>query len=320
MPAPRLSIILAVPGAPAQMEDTLVSILQNRPSACEVIVVLNRPYEDPYELQGEVRFLDAPPGSQLVPMLNLAIAQSRAPLFHVLTCGIRVTEGWVEPALDAFRENDVAAVIPLVLDRQGRLISAGTSYERRGRVRRLVAGGNGAAPSDPRDALIDPDFCAAFYRRAALEYVGHFSDALGDRLSGLDLGLALQAAGYRSLLVPDCRVSVDRRSRGSLGWYQRGRASERLFWRWLPRQGRWTCLVQHAWIVAGESARTFLRPQRILQLAGRVAGVLQKTTPRQVAPPMLGTRSRASVLKGPHFARLAKDQAQGAVEELSGPC
>ena len=55
----RLSIIIPVLGNPTRLDDTLVSVLENRPANCEIIVVHTRPYDDPYELSGEVRFLKA---------------------------------------------------------------------------------------------------------------------------------------------------------------------------------------------------------------------------------------------------------------------
>ncbi len=42
------------------LETTLVSVLERRPEGCEVFVVLNVPYHDPYGLQGEIQILQAP--------------------------------------------------------------------------------------------------------------------------------------------------------------------------------------------------------------------------------------------------------------------
>ena len=36
-----------------RFEDTLVSVLENQPEQSEVVVVLNGPYDDPYELQAK---------------------------------------------------------------------------------------------------------------------------------------------------------------------------------------------------------------------------------------------------------------------------
>ena len=84
---PRLSIIIPVLGNLELLEDTLVSVLENRPDSCEIIVVLDEVYEDPYELKDEIRFDRAPPGAGLVAGANLAIGLSRARRSAVLPVG-----------------------------------------------------------------------------------------------------------------------------------------------------------------------------------------------------------------------------------------
>ena len=58
----RLSIIVPLTGDLKPFEDTLVSVLENQPERSEVVVVLNEPYDDPYQLRGEVEFVEAPAG------------------------------------------------------------------------------------------------------------------------------------------------------------------------------------------------------------------------------------------------------------------
>ena len=54
----RLSIIVPLMGNLQRFEETLVSVLENRPERSEVVVVTNRPYDDPYALRGEVAFVE----------------------------------------------------------------------------------------------------------------------------------------------------------------------------------------------------------------------------------------------------------------------
>ena len=49
----RLSIVIPVLGSLDGLEDTLVSVLENRPADCQIVVVLNQPYDDPYDLKDE---------------------------------------------------------------------------------------------------------------------------------------------------------------------------------------------------------------------------------------------------------------------------
>jgi hypothetical protein len=45
---PRLSIIIPVLGSSTRLESTLVSVLENRPPDCEILVLLGAPYDDPF--------------------------------------------------------------------------------------------------------------------------------------------------------------------------------------------------------------------------------------------------------------------------------
>ena len=142
---PRLSIIIPLLGDPAQLDDTLVSVLENRPANCEILVVHNEPYDDPYGLAGEVRFLAAAPGAALAECLNLGLRASRAAVVHVLSCGVEVSPGWAEAAIRHFRDAEVAAVAAVVLSR-GR--AAASRLGRPGIPRRggrLAARSRGAA-------------------------------------------------------------------------------------------------------------------------------------------------------------------------------
>ena len=55
---PRLSCVIPAVGTTQDLETTLVSVLEKRPDDCEIIVVLNESYADPYGLKDEVRFVE----------------------------------------------------------------------------------------------------------------------------------------------------------------------------------------------------------------------------------------------------------------------
>jgi hypothetical protein len=81
----RLSIIIPVLGNLKRLEDTLVSVLENRPANCQVVVVLNQPYDDPYDLKAEVTFVQAVAGAGLVESVNRGLEAAEAPIVHLLT-------------------------------------------------------------------------------------------------------------------------------------------------------------------------------------------------------------------------------------------
>ena len=53
--APALSIVIPAPSDSAALEATLVSVLENRPADCEIVVSLGFEYADPWNIADEVR-------------------------------------------------------------------------------------------------------------------------------------------------------------------------------------------------------------------------------------------------------------------------
>jgi hypothetical protein len=269
-PVPRLAIVISAVGSIELLEGTLVSVLENRPADCEILVALDRTYADPYELKDEVRFVEAPHRSSPIACINAALAASRAPIVHLLASGCTVTEGWVEPAFARFGDRRVASVAPLVMDALGqdRIFAAGLGYRPSGR-RVLV--GRGQTQLLPRAATSMVGACgfAAFYRTAALELVGGLSVQLGPAQADVDLALALARAGFTAVIEPQSRVIAGAHLDAGEGSFRRALYEERLFWRNLPTTRRWTALAAHVGLVAWELTRSFLRPQVVSQLAGR---------------------------------------------------
>ena len=95
-----------------RFEDTLVSVLENRPEKSEVVVVTDRPYDDPYDLRGEVSFVEAPRGAGLLECFAAGLTASHAAIVHFIAAGVEATPSWAEAALARFAERDVAAVAP----------------------------------------------------------------------------------------------------------------------------------------------------------------------------------------------------------------
>src|SRR5438034_11152759 len=86
-PVPRLPIIIPCLGGAAELDGTLVSVLQNRPADCEVLVAHTEPYDDPYSLRSEVSFFHTPAAS-LVELLNAALEATTGEVIHIVGCGL----------------------------------------------------------------------------------------------------------------------------------------------------------------------------------------------------------------------------------------
>ena len=243
---PRLSIVIPFLGDVGRLEDTLVSVLANRPADCQILVVLSQPYADPYSLAGEVRFLpcEAAPGAALAESIWRGIAASEAPIVHLLGCGREATLGWADAALARFADPRVAAVAALVVDRfdTRRIISAGLQFTAGGAVRPLDAVRSPDNLPAPSGDVLGPDNLSSFYRKAALETVAAWIELAGGPLAGVDWALALQQAGYKAAFEPAAVVAASPEAMTPRGQWTQGLACQRLFWRWAPTRGwaaRW---------------------------------------------------------------------------------
>ncbi len=266
---PRLAIVISAAGSVDALEATLVSVLENRPAGCEVLVALARPYPDPYDLKDEVRFLTPPRRTSAVAALNHALASVQSPLVHVLAAGCVVGEGWTDAALRHFSDKHVAAVVPWVWNaaEPTKLLAAGIGYHRSGR-RHLV--GHGAAGDGYQSpaTVIGPAAFAAFYRQTVLEFLGGFSTKLTLRQADADLALAVRHAGFRIAVERGSSVTAPADVDAPLGSLSDALAEERLFWRNLEKASL-GALVSHAAVAAWDCARELPRPSALARLAGR---------------------------------------------------
>ena len=267
---PRLSCVIPVVGSCEDLEATLVSILEHRPDDCEIIVVLNRPYADPYGLEDEVRFVEFL-GAGMAACATLGIQLSRASIIHVLAAGLEVSEGWTEPALSHFADPEVAAVAPVIRDaaKPARVLAAGVGYHRGGRRNICKAAPNAAGS---RSQALGPTIDAGFYRKTALEALGDgLPTNLGDELADVDLALGLHYAGFETVVEPLCVVFADRLAGSECGGFRAGLHAERMFLRNLPVTGWLPAFLLHPFAVVEELLRSLPRGSTLTQIAGRLA-------------------------------------------------
>lgn len=277
MRSPRLSIVIPALGSLDALEATLVSVLQNRPSDCEVVVALDREYDDPYELGEEVRFLTARGATTIADALDAVIRLCRAPVVHVLAAGAEVDEGWADAALAHFCDDRIAAVAPLVLRHRNEatVCSAGVDYTCGGqRLRRGC--GDELAQHDTSVDVIGPTATAGFYRREALlKLPKAFESRVTDRYLDVDLALQLHAVGYRSVFEPQSIAYRQTATSATTSAFEAGRGAERLFWRNAPTMGTLKSLAAHPFAIARELFDSRTVGAKLAGLAGRVLALAE---------------------------------------------
>ncbi len=196
---------------------------------------------------------------------------SRAPLTHLLAAGVEATPGWADAALERFNCGDVAAVAPLVVDRQQpqKVLSAGLRYTRSGSIRHLAAGRRLDRFKTAERLLCGPVLECSFYRREALASVVSLPNFPSARAAAVELGLAVIAAGYRCVQAPECLTTAYGELFSHRGGWREGVAGERLFRRWAMLPDGKRSRLGHAVVVAMECVQAPLRPSLLGRLAGR---------------------------------------------------
>jgi hypothetical protein len=274
---PRLSIIIPCLGGAADFDGTLVSVLQNRPADCEVLVAHSEPYSDPYALRGEVHFVESPAGS-LVELLNAGLNATRGEVVHILGCGMEASEGWTAPALAHFDDQEVAAVSPVVLSAdQETVVAAGIRWSLGG-ARHIVADNRVLSRGSGRlrAKILGPLLTAAFYRRDVLVALGGWEPSLGDELADVAVALAIQSLGRLHVSEPASQLLGSGASLpASLAGFNAARSAERLFCRSAAAHGWTLALALHALTVAGDAVRHAPRLLALQSLAGRAAAWLE---------------------------------------------
>lgn len=261
---PRLSIVIPTIDDIAALEETLVSVLENRPDDCEIVVVLGCDYADPWNIRDEVRFVKAPARVGLVGCINLGIAASAGQVIHVLAAGWRATPGWTDLALEHLASGAAGAVAPMAAAdaSRGQALPTGVRCTRGGR--RITAAAKPMAPA----------LEAGFWRTDVLDMIGgSFSDTCGDAYADADMAVALSRLGCPVVTEPEA-VVVRGSQRRRQAAFMAGLHAERLFWRSVGGRPLLPALFLH---VVEVLRHAFARAPlgSVPMLAGRLVAMLQ---------------------------------------------
>ena len=270
---PRLSIVVPTLADTTALEETLVSVLENRPADCEVVVPLACDYADPWGIADEVRLVPTP-ASTLAACINHGLDVCRADFVHVLAAGWRATPDWTDGAVSALASGAAAvASLELAADDGGVVAAAGIAVSRGGRRTTLGRGLAADAVAASRIVPSAPTLGAGFWRRETLLQAGGFSDRCGDERADADMAAVLAAAGGPVVVDARARVVQGRPARAACGFVA-GRQAERLFWRSWAARPTLGGLVAHAAEIVRDAAVS--APLGTLpMLVGRIAAACE---------------------------------------------
>lgn len=179
---PRLSIIIPHRND-QQLEETILSVLENRPRDCEIIVAHNGSYNDPYQLADEVVYVQEEPESTVVELLNAGLMAACSPVVCTLLDGVVVSANWAEPALKRFARPEVAAVAPQL--QVGRRVVSGIDIDAIQDKAKLRSG----CVETKLDHAAAPTLAAGFYRRRSLLGLGGWNDEISAGSADVELAI-----------------------------------------------------------------------------------------------------------------------------------
>lgn len=201
-----LSIVIPAIGDQQQIDDTLVSVLENRPSDCEIVVVHDPSYVDPYDLGDEVIFVEggkrakAPTVSALISYFNAGFDQTSGRYVHTMMPGVSVEAGWCDSAIACFDDQNVGAVSPCIQSQGTRGAVCGVRYhERSGK----------SFVKSRKKPITAPLLGTGFFRASCLQFMRGFEARFGS-YADVELGLRMKAARYKAS-KSDSIVQLDRK-------------------------------------------------------------------------------------------------------------
>lgn len=269
----KLSIVIpfSCENCPQELEETLVSVLENRPGSCQVIVANGGHYEDPYHLNSdEVQFIDLGRERSLACCINEAIDWVDAPVLNVLSCGTVVEEHWADQLLRVFGDPKVGLAMTPVFDRlkSNRLVSSGVLYHHHGVIRNQKHH-TAAAPG----RCLGPHLASAFFRTDLLHKIGGLNPSFCQQISYLDYALTLRHLGQEIEFVPVSRVHYASQTPVFPTIYERSRQTEQLFLHWSHLNSWYYNMYSNFIAVSAEFWGHFPHPKMYAFLFGRIAGL-----------------------------------------------
>jgi hypothetical protein len=263
---PRLSIIVPFQHRIASLEATLLSLLENRPHDCEVVLVHADCYHDPYQLDGdELLLINAGANRSLVALANEGLAAAAGRIVHVLLPGTTVESGWWEQPMELLADDALAAVSCRVRT-SAQHDCVGWSSEQ---LPKPMAVSGRHPMSDP----VAPQLIGSFYRRKVLLALQGWLEQESLLLADLDFGLALRSLDLASAVADQSRVDATQLDSPYEGpSYARGQRLGQLAVAYaeLPRSG--VRLDDNLVAKLGQLATALSSPQGVAERLGWVIG------------------------------------------------
>ncbi len=206
---PRLSIIIPFTGDEIALEATLLSVLENRPADCEILISHDGSYRDPYSLGDEVLFIETAKPATEATLLNEALRAAISPVLHILRAGVQVKDSWVDEPLRTLTDREISMVLPIYMDQQSGQEYSGLDLSQLW-CRKLILVDEAIG-----EGRLGPLLAGCFIRRRVLLALDGLRSDIAIAAAEAELGLALRQIGavvvssdFSTIQVPNSLLTV----------------------------------------------------------------------------------------------------------------
>lgn len=206
---PRLSVIIPHLADPGLLENSLLSVLENRPPDTEIILVHNGSYADPYQLSDELVLVDAGPTSNLMDLINAGVLAACAPIVNTVIEGVVVTAGWSDNAVDLMQGHAEVGAMAIPVRRRASL-----SYGLDAQKLKSVRNWKTAQFLSRRSAQIcaAPEIACGFFRKSLLMALDGFAPVSNTLVAEVDFATCLEKLGQGCLCDTHAEVEAPRQT------------------------------------------------------------------------------------------------------------
>lgn len=211
----RFSIIVPYLEPSNAFDGTLASVLRYRPPCSEVIVVHDGTYHDPYRLKPEVRLVaaqrDSLAGNRFFEMLTAGVRHCESDFSVWMRPGVELDEGWEHSVVDAFGDQQVASVSPLIVarHRSQQVVCAGVETDGRGTRQLSGVGAKVATPAVSSLEPMGPSSWLGAWRTGLLNSVLPVTANVADIYLDAEIAFIMRELGYASQINPGFVGYVD---------------------------------------------------------------------------------------------------------------
>jgi len=265
---PRLSIIVPHIHDDSGLELTILSILENRESDFEVLIVHDGRYNDPYGLdQDEVILVESEANASFSSQLNLAIAAARSPAIQVLLPGAVVQPNWCEEFLNLLQDKSISAVCMPVGDMDSNEVHLGIAssslpHRRVTQSQRDIAG---------------PLMCGGVFRKRMLRNISGWLISSQREIAEVEFALLAAAVEIEIAIAEEVTIHAPKRvAVGQEAGYEIGRACGQLACAYAAIEGTGVVIDSLARRL-GHLASGLMSPKTVAERLGWVMGIRDRS-------------------------------------------